>query len=89
MLALPIHRTDASVDSTDNKHLRILVKSTQPLASMDRVTAETEVNSPMGEGQKLPNILGPRASGVLYQMVVGFETAKSCESAAKHIEMCK
>lgn len=56
---------------------------------MDRVTAENDSSSPMGDGPKLPNILGPRSTAVLYSMVVGFETAKSCEMAAKHIETCK
>ncbi len=87
---------DVATDSDDDRNIKLLMRSTQSLPTMDRVVlADTSGNntgnySPSayhGEsGQKIASILPIRCPGVLYQMVIGFESKKHCVAAVRHIE---
>jgi hypothetical protein len=80
------------IDSDDEKHVKFLVRSSIPMPAMARVSAETSSSgsiSAFTDGPKLNNVLPPRVSCSLYQMVLGFESNKFCEAAVKHVETCR
>jgi hypothetical protein len=91
LLALPMNRVDAVIDSGDDKLVKFLVRSSVPLAAMARVSAETSSSSSSAytDGPKLNNILPPRTAASLYQMEVAFESNKFCEAAVKYVETCR
>ena len=114
LLAVPIHRigrrllrrkhslnhlyVDVATDSEDERNIKLLLRSTQTLPTMDRValpdsSGNTGSYSPMSShgdsGPRLASILPNRCPGVLYQMVIGFESKKHCDAAVKHIETCR
>jgi hypothetical protein len=83
---------DAVADSDDERNVKILVRSSVALPTMARVSAETHSHGSSAgyaDGPKLNNILPPRIVCAPYQMVLGFETKKHCESAVKHVETCR
>jgi hypothetical protein len=91
LLALPMNRVDATIDSEDDKLVKFLVRSSIPLAAMVRVSAETSSSSSSAyaDGPKMNNILPPRTAAALYQMEIGFESNKFCEAAVKYVETCR
>lgn len=56
--------------------------------SNDSHNSHSSISS-MYDGPKIHNILPPRTTCSLYQIVIGFNTVKHCEMAVKHIETCR
>jgi hypothetical protein len=85
---------DVATDSEDERNIKLLTKSSQVLSTMDRValsdsTGSSGSYSPGAHGDsgpKIASILPIRCPGVLYQMIIGFESKKHCDAAVRHIE---
>lgn len=90
LLSLPIHRADVVIDSEDDRNLKVLIKSTVNQPTMDRVadgcSKGGDHESPLVHHSHIPSILPPRQPGILYQLSIGFDSSKLCESVMKQIE---
>lgn len=86
---------DVATDSDDERNIKLLMRSSQTMPTMDRVALSdsTGSHSPSAHhgdnGPKIASILPARCPGVLYQMIIGFESKKHCDAAVKHIETCR
>lgn len=89
LLAVPLHRTDVVSDDEDSRNVKLLVRSPVPIACMVCLSGGEAAGTAAGGGYdklKMASVLPPRCPGVLYQMVVGFESKEVCDEVIQFIE---
>jgi hypothetical protein len=89
LLAVPLHRTDVVSDDEDTRNVKLLVRSPVPIACMVCLSSPDSGDAGGAGGYdslKMASILPPRCPGVLYQMVIGFESKVVCDEVITFIE---
>ena len=87
LLAVPLHRTDVVSDDDDDRNVKLLVRSPAPIACMVCLSSPEPATAGGGYDKlKMASVLPPRCPGVLYQMVIGFESKEECDEVIKFIE---
>lgn len=86
LLAVPLHRTDVVSADEDSRNVKLLVRSPVPIASMACLSSPDSGGDGPDLGVKMASVLSPRCPGVLYQMVIGFESKEVCDGVIKFIE---
>lgn len=78
---------DITIDDQDDRNMKILLRSSEVIGAMDRISdGKTPENS---WNNNIPSILPPRPVVQLYQITIGFENKKVCESIVKAIEVSR
>jgi hypothetical protein len=87
LVAVPLHRTDVVSDDEDTRNVKLLVRSPVPIACMVCLSSPDGTSGEAARGHsKMASILPPRSPGVLYQMIIGFESKEVCDEVIQFIE---